>query len=369
MNSITRWARSRLILFGLAVLVQAAPLSAQHSIFSLGAGALKIAVLPETARPGDPIAVALAGPGPALGAAAFVSRQTPGEETKVETTAENGADSAQPAVINETADEEAGERPGAILFGTDGKRIGKTVFFSLNKESFFGPVRAAILAIPTTAKPGEALIRAGSDENALAELAFTIESRAFKTETLVLSQTMSDILSVPDPQKTREAEKLWQILSRTGNEVFCPGNFILPVDSQVQTSLFGGRRVYRYPDGRSGTSIHAGVDYRAREGTPITVCAPGRVVFAGPRIVSGNTVIIEHMPGVYSLCYHLSKISLAEGQIVAAGDPLGEAGSTGFSTAAHLHWEIRVAGENTDPEVFMNRTVLDKDALLGKLYQ
>jgi murein DD-endopeptidase MepM/ murein hydrolase activator NlpD len=366
MNEVIRRARSRLILIGLAVFVQAAPLSAQYSILSLGAGALKIVILPETARPGDPVAVALAGPGPALGAAAFVSRQVPGAET----TAFAAASAATSAEADAVVETETGVRLDALLFGTDSKHIGKAAFFSLNRESFFGPVRAALLAVPTTAKAGEALIRAGLDEKSpLAELAFTIESRAFKTETLVLSQTMSDILSVPDPQKTREAEKLWQILSHTGSEVFSPGNFVLPVDSQVQTSLFGGRRVYRYPDGRGGTSIHAGVDYRAREGTPITVCAPGRVVFAAPRIVSGNTVIIEHMPGVYSLCYHLSKISLAEGQIVAAGDPLGEAGSTGFSTAAHLHWEIRVAGENTDPEVFMSRTVLDKDALLGKLYE
>jgi murein DD-endopeptidase MepM/ murein hydrolase activator NlpD len=91
------------------------------------------------------------------------------------------------------------------------------------------------------------------------------------------------------------------------------------------------------------------------------------VVFAGPRIVTGNTVIIEHMPGVYSLCYHLSKISLSAGQMVKAGDSLGAAGSTGFATAAHLHWELRVAGENTDPEAFVGRTILDKDAILSKL--
>ncbi|GHU13931.1 hypothetical protein FACS1894161_4300 [Spirochaetia bacterium] len=361
MNSVIRRMRFRLVLLSLAVLVQAAPLFAAYNVLSLGAGTVKIVVLPETARPGDPVAVALAGPGPVLGAAAFVSRRAPGAESADET----AANSVQPAP---SVPETSGGMD-VLLFGTNGKRIGQAAFFSLNKENFFGPVRAAILAIPTTAKPGEALIRVGSEEDALAELAFTIESRAFRTETLVLSQTMSDILSVPDPQKTRESEHLWQILSHTGNEVFSPGNFVMPVNSQVQTSLFGGRRVYRYPDGQTGTSIHAGVDYRAREGTPITVCAPGRVVFAAPRIVTGNTVIIEHMPGVYSLCYHLSKISLAEGQIVAAGDPLGNAGSTGFSTAAHLHWEIRVAGENTDPEVFMNRNILDKDALLDKLYQ
>jgi murein DD-endopeptidase MepM/ murein hydrolase activator NlpD len=284
---------------------------------------LKFAVIPDTVRPGDPFVVAVA---------------------------------ARPFV-----------RGRALLFGSAGRRIGQAVFFSLYKESPLGTVQAAIMAAPSTAAPGRATVRVEENGAVLGELVLTIESREFRTENLVLTGAMSDILTVPDPQKTAETERLMAILNRTGGDVFCTGNFAMPVNSTVQTSRFGSRRINKYPNGRTSTSIHAGIDYRAPEGTPITVCAPGKVVFAGPRIITGNTVIIEHMPGVYSLCYHLSKISLSEGQMVKTGESLGAAGSTGFSTAAHLHWEVRVAGENTDPEAFLGRAILDKDAILGKL--
>jgi murein DD-endopeptidase MepM/ murein hydrolase activator NlpD len=290
------------------------------------AGTLKFAVIPDSVRPGDPFVVAVAG---------------------------------------RSLSARSGNR--AQLFGSAGRRIGQAVFFSLYPESPVGPVYAALMAAPSTATPGRAQVRIEENGAVLGEISLTIESREFRTENLVLTNAMSDILTVPDPQKTLETEKLFQILNHTGSEVFSTGGFVMPVNSQVQTSRFGSRRVNKYPDGRSTTSIHAGIDYRAPEGTPITVCAPGRVVFAGPRIVTGNTVIIEHMPGVYSLCYHLSSISLKEGQTVKAGDSLGAAGATGFATAAHLHWELRVAGENTDPEAFIGRTILDKDAILGKL--
>ena len=285
----------------------------------------KLAAFPETVRPGDPFVVALALPALPSG------------------------------------------RPAAALADDKGNRLSRAVFFSLNAESRRGPVLAALLAVPATAVPGKALITVENNGKALGEIAVTIANRDFLSETIALTPAMSDLVSKPDPQKQREAERLWAILGRTGSEMFCTGNFVMPVNSRVQTSRFGGRRVYRYPSGKTSVSTHAGIDYRAPEGTPITVCAPGKVAFAGPRIVTGNTVIIEHMPGVYSLCYHLSKINLAEGQTVSAGDMLGEAGSTGFSTAAHLHWEVRVAGENTDPEAFLGRKILDKDVILGKL--
>jgi murein DD-endopeptidase MepM/ murein hydrolase activator NlpD len=286
---------------------------------------VELAVFPETIRPGDPFVVAMALPSLPSG------------------------------------------RPAAALADDKGNRLSRAVFFSLNAESRRGPVLAALLAVPATAVRGRALITVDDNGTTLGEIAVTIANRDFLSETIPLTAAMSDIVTRSDPQKQKEAERLWGILGRTGGEVFCTGNFVMPVASRVQTSRFGGRRVYRYPNGKTSISTHAGIDYRAPEGTPVTVCAPGKVAFAGPRIVTGNTVIIEHMPGVYSLCYHLSKISLAEGQTVGTGDMLGEAGSTGFSTAAHLHWEVRVAGENTDPEAFLGRNILDKDAIVGKL--
>jgi murein DD-endopeptidase MepM/ murein hydrolase activator NlpD len=76
-------------------------------------------------------------------------------------------------------------------------------------------------------------------------------------------------------------------------------------------------------------------------------------------------VIIEHLPGVYSLYYHLDKITASEGAVVAAGELIGQSGTTGLSTAPHLHWEIRVSGESADPDTFITRPILDKKSILS----
>jgi murein DD-endopeptidase MepM/ murein hydrolase activator NlpD len=125
--------------------------------------------------------------------------------------------------------------------------------------------------------------------------------------------------------------------------------------------------VFRYVTGGSDTAIHAGVDYGVPTGTEVRASAAGRVALARIRIVTGNSVVLEHLPGVYSLYYHLDSIHVGQGGMVNAGDPLGKSGSTGLATGPHLHWEIRVAGENADPDAFLGRAVLDKDAILSKL--
>jgi murein DD-endopeptidase MepM/ murein hydrolase activator NlpD len=201
----------------------------------------------------------------------------------------------------------------------------------------------------------------------LGEIPLQIEGRTFAAEEIVLDEDNTAIRSEPDPRKTAEAEQLWGILNRTGPDIFAADRFTPPVSSPRRTSFFGDRRMFRYANGGSDASIHAGVDYGVPRGTPVQACAPGRVVLARFRVVTGNSVILEHLPGVYSLYYHLDAIRVSEGLILPAGALIGESGSTGLSTGPHLHWEIRVAGENADPDAFIARPILDKEALLGKL--
>jgi murein DD-endopeptidase MepM/ murein hydrolase activator NlpD len=258
----------------------------------------------------------------------------------------------------------------AVLLNSRGQRLTGAFFFDLGLRDKNGQgVYAALLAVPSTAASGPALIRVEGDGERIAEIPITIGSRKFVFEEIVLDQDNTELRILPNPQKTAESEALWRIISRTGTELFAPGPFVPPVTSTRRTGFFGDRRVFRYVDGSTETSIHAGVDYGVPRGTPVTACAPGRVVLARPRIVTGNSVVIEHLPGVYSLYYHLDKISVAEGTMVDARSPLGESGSTGLSTGPHLHWEIRIAGENADPDAMVARSVLDKSLILSKLNQ
>jgi murein DD-endopeptidase MepM/ murein hydrolase activator NlpD len=253
----------------------------------------------------------------------------------------------------------------AALYSNSNKKLAAAAFFALPPEAGEPALVAVVLAVPSTVEPGFASIRIEGASGVAAEIPLVIKERKFNSEEIPLNETLTGIRTAPDPQKTAESNQLWAILNRTGSDIYCMGCFIPPVTSTRRTSFFGDRRVFRYSNGKSDTSVHAGVDYGVPKGTPVAACAPGKVMLARSRIVTGNSVVIEHLPGVYSLYYHLDKIDIKEGELVQAGAVLGQSGSTGLATGPHLHWELRVSGENADPDAFINRPILDKDAILA----
>jgi murein DD-endopeptidase MepM/ murein hydrolase activator NlpD len=254
----------------------------------------------------------------------------------------------------------------AVLLSPRGRRLCRAAFFTLEEDAGGAVLKAAFLAVPTLAASGEGrvMVEGPSLPEGLGEgLPLIIAERDFPTETITLNRRNTAIRAEPAPQKNTEAEGLWAILNSAGTDVFAEGVFIPPLESTRRTSEFGDRRVYRYDTGASDTSVHAGIDYGVPSGTRVGACAAGRVVFAGERIVTGNSVILEHLPGVYSLYYHLDSIALEAGAMVEAGDTLGESGATGLATGPHLHWEIRAAGENADPDAFTAKPLLDRAAI------
>ena len=83
------------------------------------------------------------------------------------------------------------------------------------------------------------------------------------------------------------------------------------------------------------------------------------------RIITGNTVIIEHLPGVYTLYYHLDSISTETDMIVKKGFEIGTVGVTGLVTGPHLHWELRVSTVAVDPLLFIDSHLIDKDEIMN----
>lgn len=253
-----------------------------------------------------------------------------------------------------------------VLLDSRGRRVARAAFFSLPAEY---EIKTAIFAVPSTAAIGNAIVRIESAEQIIKELPFVIDPREFRSETIVLDQRNTDLRTLPDPRRTAEAQHVWSIFNRTGTTIYTTEAFILPVSSTRRTSFFGSRRVFQYVDGSSDTAIHAGVDFGVPTGTEVFASATGRVVLARNRLITGYSVILEHLPGIYSLYYHLSVIKVSEGSIVEAGTLLGLSGATGLATGPHLHWEIRVSGENADPDAFLDRPLLDKNAIMTKLLE
>jgi murein DD-endopeptidase MepM/ murein hydrolase activator NlpD len=123
------------------------------------------------------------------------------------------------------------------------------------------------------------------------------------------------------------------------------GFFAFPIPGAPITSPYGPRI-----DPIAGyEGFHPGVDFGAPLGTPIHAAGDGIVVFAGQESGYGNYTCINHGQNIATCYGHQSVILVKVGQEVKRGQVIGLVGSTGYSTGPHLHFEVRIDGQVTDP--------------------
>lgn len=168
------------------------------------------------------------------------------------------------------------------------------------------------------------------------------------------------ILNVPpetlDPANTvPEDSFISKIVDQVTPDKLWSGPFQFPSDYYTKSfpSVFGTRRNY---NGTGYTRYHTGLDFFGGVGTPILAPAPGKVVFQGPLTVRGNTTIIDHGWGVFTLYFHQSEFEVKTGDEVVTGQEIGKVGGTGRVTGPHLHWEVRVGGIPVDPMEWVKNT-------------
>ena len=148
-------------------------------------------------------------------------------------------------------------------------------------------------------------------------------------------------------QKT-DYENILAHLESANHEVHTTPS-LKPVNVGFVSSRFGWRM-----DPISGRrTMHRGVDYSARLGTPVAVTADGVVTFSGVWHTYGNVVEVSHGSGFITRYAHLQRRLVQKGQRVTRGDVVGRVGSTGRSTFSHLHYEIEQRGERVDPLRFV----------------
>lgn len=189
-----------------------------------------------------------------------------------------------------------------------------------------------------------------------------LEMRNFPEEVLQLDERNTNIKTDTSPERAAQIEKLNNILFTTlPSDIFSLKKFTTPTESQRYTAYCGDRRTYVYTNGKSSTSLHYGNDYGVPTGTEVKACAAGKVVMAESRISTGWSVVVEHLPGLYSLYYHMSELSVKEGDMVSQGQLLGKSGATGLATGPHLHWEVRLNGSAVRPEFFLNDFAFEED--------
>lgn len=125
----------------------------------------------------------------------------------------------------------------------------------------------------------------------------------------------------------------------------------LPVKDAVLGSPFGQRS-----DPFVGQrAMHEGIDFNAERGTPVVAAADGVVVAAGWHGDFGNLVEIDHGGGLATRYAHLSRLTVKVGSPVSRDEQIGAVGSTGRSTGAHLHFEVRRNGIAQNPAKFLRQ--------------
>jgi hypothetical protein len=134
-----------------------------------------------------------------------------------------------------------------------------------------------------------------------------------------------------------EAKQLWQ-------------DTFLRMKDASPMALFGDRRTYVYQGKAVGESLHMGVDLASLANAAIEAANSGTVVFTGPMGIYGNTVIIDHGYGLFTLYAHLSNIKVGNGQGVKKGETIGNSGLSGLAGGDHLHFSVIVGGQFVDPK-------------------
>jgi murein DD-endopeptidase MepM/ murein hydrolase activator NlpD len=198
-----------------------------------------------------------------------------------------------------------------------------------------------LMPVPADQKPGDYKVELLDSNNAVvaATTVRVIDAR-FRKQNVVIQQNIAELKPSPGESETSAAFR------KNVSEVRYWSD---PVDLPVRgcmTSPFG---VQRYLNGKPTGDIHGGLDQRSPTGTPIHAVEGGVVKIVREWNLHGRTVGVDHGQGLESMYLHMSKFAVTEGATVKKGDVIGYVGSTGRSTAPHLHWTLYVNSVPVNP--------------------
>ena len=170
----------------------------------------------------------------------------------------------------------------------------------------------------------------------------------------VTGQVITVMTQIPDPAAPTEPAQTEAVPTPPPSTSSASGvSLQWPTWCHTITSYFGNRVHPIY----GNTRFHSGIDIGAGFGDAIMAAASGTVIYVETPVPGqnwggsgyGNYLIIDHGNGVSTLYAHCTSISVSNGASVSAGQQIGTVGSTGGSTGAHLHFEVRINGQRVDP--------------------
>jgi murein DD-endopeptidase MepM/ murein hydrolase activator NlpD len=205
-----------------------------------------------------------------------------------------------------------------------------------------------ILGIDLTTEPGDYGVSATwtfpDGRRQVREETLQVIDKEFPLTRLTVAPRFVDLSEEDGARAAREAEILGALFETITPELLISGPFEVPI-SGGRGSNFGHSRVFN----DEPRNPHSGADISAGTGTPVQATNRGRVAEVGDYFFNGNTVIIDHGQGIYSVYLHLSRIDVEVGDVVQTGDVVGLVGATGRVTGPHLHWGFRIQNARVDP--------------------
>ncbi|MCF0150838.1 MAG: M23 family metallopeptidase [Firmicutes bacterium] len=206
---------------------------------------------------------------------------------------------------------------------------------------------AAYVPVGFAQTPGEYPISVTAGSTTY-ELQVTVQQKEYGSQTMNMSSATNAATRGAEGASQEYAEKVKSLYGTYEEELLWDGLFVQPVEGRITTE-FGLHRYTKYSDGTSRTTRHTGIDIAAASGTPVPAANGGKVVFAGELLITGNTVVIEHGGGLKTYYFHMSELDCQTGDPVKKGDLIGKVGSTGYSTGAHLHFEVMLGEYSLNP--------------------
>jgi hypothetical protein len=197
-------------------------------------------------------------------------------------------------------------------------------------------------AVGIDTAPGEKIVIVNSGPYRLT-LTLSVRTPNFPVMRLKLPQDKVSLGPEDLARAKKEEEKLKEIWQQISPRLF-QGDFILPLPNPV-SAVFGAKRIIN----DQTVSVHRGIDLRGKQGEKIRAANYGRIVLAEELFFGGNTIIIDHGAGIYTVYMHLDRFAVNRGDLVAKGDMIGFVGSSGRATGPHLHFGVKILSINTNP--------------------
>jgi murein DD-endopeptidase MepM/ murein hydrolase activator NlpD len=211
--------------------------------------------------------------------------------------------------------------------------------FSYWAESYFTKMKPYTCSYKSRSKGNEVVAR------------IKVVERKFSQEKLYVDKKRITLSKKDQARAIKEHKFLKKIYSGYLKIPLFKENFKRPLNSKI-TSYYGTRRIYN----NQKKSQHLGMDYKAPVGLPILSSNSGKVVVSRHLFYTGNTVIIDHGLGIFTVYAHLSKLIADEGEFLPKNVLLGHAGKTGRVTGPHLHWGVKVHGNWIDGHTLVKAT-------------